>query len=64
MRHNNRSFSNHEYNFKFITFFFGPHVTLLLKKWIDINYKIIKTTICIKFLKAYMINNIHPAHLS
>jgi hypothetical protein len=52
------------YNLNYIRYLFGNHISLTLKKWIDTNYKIIKITTQLKFLKHCKTNNVYPIHLS
>jgi len=64
MRYINIPFKYHIYNFHFISFYFGVHVTSILKSWIDINYRIIRTYSKLQFLKQCKFRNIHPQHIS
>jgi hypothetical protein len=52
------------YNLNYIRYLFGNHTLLALKKRINTNYKIVKTTIQLEFLKHCKTNNVHPTHLS
>jgi len=63
MRYRNLPFKFHIYNFKFIFDHFGSQGTSLLKRWIDTNYRIIKTYSMIQFLKNCKVNNIFPQHI-
>jgi len=64
MRHINIPFKFHIYNFHFISFYFGVHVTSLLKTWIDINYRIVRAYSKLQFLKQCKFKDIHPQHIS
>jgi len=64
MRHMNIPFKYHIYNFHYISFHFGLHVTSILKIWIDINYRIIRAYSKIQFLKQCNFRNNHPQHVS
>jgi len=42
---------------------FSEHVSGTFKRWIDTNYKLIRATSQVHFLKTYKLNNIVPTHL-
>jgi len=52
------------YDLKFINYHFGNQGSFLLKRWIDTNYKILRLTSQLYFLKQCKHNNIFPTHLS
>jgi len=64
MRYSNPSFRYHEYYFKFIFNNYGLLGISLFKRWIDINYRIIRTRSKLQFLKHCKTNNIVPQHVS
>jgi len=64
MRYRNFPFKSHIYNFKFISNHFGSQGILLLKRWIDTNYRIIKTHSKLYFLKNCKAKNIFSQHAS
>jgi len=64
MRYRNIPFKYHIYNFQFISFYFGTHVTMILKTWIDINYRIIRAYSKLQFLKQCKFRKLHPQHIS
>jgi len=63
MRYRNFPFKFHIYNFKYIFDHFGTKGTSLLKRWIDTNYRIIKTYLKIQFLKNCKANNVFRQHI-
>jgi len=63
MRYRNFPFKFHTYNFKFIFDHYGSQGTFLLKRWIDTNYKIIRTHSKLQFLRQCKTNNIYPQHI-
>jgi len=58
------SFNSFEFNIKFIQNIFGEHISATLKRWINSNYKLIRATSQVHFLKTCKLNNIIPPHLS
>jgi len=57
-------FKSFDFNIRFIQNVFREHISATLKRWIDINYKLIKATSQVHFLKTCKLNNIIPSHLS
>jgi len=57
-------FKLHIYNFKFIFDYYGSQGTFFLKKWIDTNYRIIRTHSKLQFLKHCKTNNIYLQHIT
>jgi len=53
----------HWFNFEFICNNFGEHVSFMLKRWIDANYKLIRAVSQVLFLKHYKLNNLLLTHL-
>jgi len=53
-----------EFNIRFIQSVFGQHVSATLKRWINTNYRLIKATSQVHFLKTCKLNNVIPSHLS
>jgi len=64
MRLRNYPFRLHIYNFKFIFDYYGSQGVFFLKKWIDINYRIIRTNSKLRFLKQCKTNNVYPQHIT
>jgi len=64
MRSRNLSFKFHIFNFKFVYHSFGEHTSLLLKRWIDLNYRLIRSQVMLRFLLRCKHNRIFPSHLS
>jgi len=64
MRYFTPSSRFHEYYFKFIFNNYGSLGISLLKRWIDINYRIIRTRSKLQFLKQCKVHNIFPQHLT
>jgi len=58
------SLKSFEFNIRFIQSVFGQHVSATLKRWINTNYRLIKATSQVHFLKTCKLNNIVPTHLS
>jgi len=57
--------SNHfKFNLKYIYNVFGEQVSATVKRWIDTNYKLIRATSQVNFLKTCKVNDIVPPHLS
>jgi len=50
-------------NIKFIYNLFGWHVSRIFKRWIDTNYKLIRATSQLHYLKNCKLNNLIPMHL-
>jgi len=50
-------------NINYIYNIFGEHVSGTFKRWIDTNYKLIRATSQVYFLKTCKLNNIVPTHL-
>lgn len=51
------------YNYDYILYYFGRETLTILKKWVDINYKLIRSKSKLSFLKQCKTNNVIPAHL-
>jgi len=51
-------------NVNYIYDIFGEHVSGTFKKWIDTNYRLIKATSQVYFLKTCKLNNLVPTHLT
>jgi len=64
MRYNNFSFKFHTYNFNYIAHHYGSQGVLLLKSWIDTNYRVINTYSKLQFLKQCKQENVFPQHIS
>jgi len=56
--------SNFKFNVNYIYKIFGEHVSATLKHWIDTNYRLIRATSQVHFLKNCKLNNLVPSHLS
>jgi len=64
MRHKYFPFKLHIYNFDFIYIHFGPQGVVLLKRWIDSHYRMIRTYSKLRFLKNCQSHNIFPQHIT
>jgi len=64
MRYRSFPFKYHIYNFDFILDQFGSQGYYLLKKWIDMNYRIIKAHCKLHFLKHCKTKKVFPQHVS
>jgi len=53
-----------KFNVNYIHNIFGEHVSGTFKKWIDTNYRLIKATSQVYFLKICKLNNLVPTHLT
>jgi len=64
MRNRSLPFKFYHFNLNFIYSHFGEQTSLVLKRWIDLNYRLIRTQSKLRFLLRCKHNNIFPSHLS
>jgi len=62
MRPSNFS-SNFNFNINFVQNFFGVQASGIYKRWINFNFKLIKVTSQVQFLKNCKMNKVIPIHL-
>jgi len=63
MRYRILPFKFHIFNFNFIYYHYGTQGFSLLKRWIDTNYRIIRTHSKIYFLRQCKTHHIYPQHI-
>jgi len=52
------------FNLNSVNHLFGDQISLMLKKWIDLNYRLIRSQAKVRFLLLCKYNNIFPTHFS
>jgi len=52
------------FNPNFVNHLFRDHISVMLKRWIDLNYRLIRSQAKVRFLLLCKYNNIFPTHFS